>query len=35
VDDLEQTVADLKGRGLDVAVDGIRTGRSGCRQLVL
>jgi lactoylglutathione lyase len=35
VDDLEQTAADLKSRGLDVDAASIRTGRSGCRQLFI
>jgi lactoylglutathione lyase len=32
VDDIETTLRDLKTKGLDVDPDGIRTGRSKCRQ---
>ena len=32
VDDIETTLHDLKARGLDVDPDGIRTGRTRCRQ---
>ncbi|MCZ6634903.1 MAG: VOC family protein [bacterium] len=32
VDDIETTVHDLKSKGLDVDPDGIRTGRSKCKQ---
>ena len=32
VDDIEQTLKDLKDRGLDVDLEGIKTGRSRCRQ---
>ena len=32
VDDIETTLRDLKTRGLDVDLEGIRTGRSKCRQ---
>ena len=32
VDDIETTVRDLKDRGLDVDPEGIKTGRSKCRQ---
>jgi len=32
VDGLETTLHDLRGKGLDVDPDGIRTGRSKCRQ---
>jgi len=35
VDDLDKTVVDLQARGLRVNSDGIRTGRSGCRQLFI
>ena len=32
VDDIETTLHELKTRGLDVDPDGIRTGRSKCKQ---
>jgi lactoylglutathione lyase len=32
VDDIDATLRDLQAKGLDVDPDGIRTGRSKCRQ---
>jgi lactoylglutathione lyase len=32
VDDIETTVREIKSRGLDVDPDGIKTGRSKCKQ---
>jgi len=32
VDDLDATLRDLKDRGLDVDLEGIKTGRSKCRH---